>query len=204
MYKNKITQMRYWFPPHDALLLHHNPPAHSKHLNTNKFMKKKMIFFLVVSFCVLTASAQKETKNFSVGFGLEAGIPGGELGNLYTTAVGLTIRLSWLAGPGFVTLTSGAIGYAPKKIYGVPSKAGLQIPFRAGYKFIIQHHLFLMGEAGYSDFNTYFGSKGSIVSRSSGAVLVAPSIGFQANAFEIGVRYDIFSNSTGGVAGVRL
>lgn len=167
-------------------------------------MKKKMLFFLLASLCVLTANAQKETKKFSVGFGLEAGIPNGNLGTLYTTAVGLTVRFSWLAGPGFVTLTTGAIGYAPKKITGVPSKAGLQIPVRAGYKFIIQHHLFLMGEAGYSDFNTYFGNKGSIVSRSSGAVLVAPSIGFQANAFEIGLRYDIFSNSTGGVASVRL
>jgi hypothetical protein len=167
-------------------------------------MKKKMTVILVASLCVLAAHAQKETKKFSAGFGFEAGIPGGNLGNLYNSAIGLTIRFSWLAGPGFVTLTSGAIAYPPKKIEGVPAKAGLQIPVRAGYKYIIQHHFFVMGEAGYSDFNTYFGSKGNIVSRSSGAVLVAPSIGFQANAFEIGVRYDIFSNSTGSVAGVRL
>jgi hypothetical protein len=167
-------------------------------------MKKKMIFFLLASFCLLAAKAQKETKKFSVGFGFEAGIPNGNLGSLYSSAIGMTVRFSWLAGPGVVTLTGGAIAYPPKKIVGVPAKAGLQIPVRAGYKFIIQHHFFLMGEAGYSDFNTYFGSKGNIVSKSSGAVLVAPSIGFQANAFEIGVRYDIFSNSTGGVAGVRI
>jgi hypothetical protein len=167
-------------------------------------MKKKMVFFLVASFCVMAAHGQSETKKFSVGFGFEAGIPGGNLGNLYTSAIGLTVRLSWLAGPGFVTLTSGAIAYPPKKIPDVPAKAGLQIPVRVGYKYIIQHHLFLMGEAGYSDFNTYFGSKGNIVSRSSGAVLVAPSIGFQAKAFEIGLRYDIFSNSNGSVVSARL
>jgi hypothetical protein len=167
-------------------------------------MKKKIVFFLVASFCVLATQAQNETKKFSVGFGFEAGIPNGNLANLYTSAIGLTVRCSWLAGPGFVTLTSGAIAYPPKTIVGIPAKAGLQIPVRAGYKFIIQHHLFLMGEAGYSDFNTYFGSKGNVVSRSSGAMLVAPSIGFQAKAFEIGVRYDLFSNSTGGVASVRL
>jgi hypothetical protein len=167
-------------------------------------MKRKLIFFLLGSFCVLAAHAQKETKNFSVGFGFEAGIPNGNLANLYTSAVGLTVRFSWLAGPGFVTLTGGAIGYPPKKIVGVPSKAGLQIPVRAGYKFIIQHHLFLMGEAGYSDFNTYFGSKGNIVSRSSGSLLLAPSIGFQANAFEIGIRYDVFTNDIGSVASVRV
>lgn len=163
-----------------------------------------MIFFLVASFCVMAAHGQSETKKFSVGFGFEAGIPGGNLGTLYTSAIGLTVRLSWLAGPGFVTLTSGAIAYPPKKIPDVPAKAGLQIPVRVGYKYIIQHHLFLMGEVGYSDFNTYFGAKGAIVSRSSGAVLVAPSIGFQAKAFEIGLRYDIFSNSNGSVVSARL
>jgi hypothetical protein len=163
-----------------------------------------MIFFLVASFCVMAAHGQSETKKFSVGFGFEAGIPGGNLGTLYTSAIGLTVRLSWLAGPGFVTLTSGAIAYPPKKIPDVPAKAGLQIPVRVGYKYIIQHHLFLMGETGYSDFNTYFGAKGAIVSRSSGAVLVAPSIGFQAKAFEIGLRYDIFSNSNGSVVSARL
>jgi hypothetical protein len=167
-------------------------------------MKKKITFFLLASLCVFAAKAQKETKNFSFGLGIEAGSPGGNLGTLYNTAVGLTLRASWHAGPGFVTLTSGLIGYTPKKIEGVPSKAGLQIPVRVGYKYIIQHHFFLMGETGYSDFNTYYGSKGSIVSRSSGALLVAPSIGFQANAFEISLRYDVFSNSTGSVFGARL
>lgn len=167
-------------------------------------MKKKMIVFFVATLCVVAANAQKETKKFSVGIGLEAGVPTGVTANVYTTAVGLTVRLSWLAGPGFVTLTSGVIGYAPKTIVGVPAKAGLQIPVRAGYKYIIQHHLFLMGEAGYSDFNTYFGSKGNIVSRSSGSFVVAPSIGFQANVFEISVRYDISSGNGASVVGVRL
>jgi hypothetical protein len=167
-------------------------------------MKKKMIFILLASFCVLAANAQKETKNFSVGLGLEVGAPGGNLGDIYTTAAGLTLRFSLKAGPGFVALTTGLIGYAPKTIAGIPSKAGLQIPVRVGYKYIIQHHFFIMGETGYSDFNTYYGSKGNIVSRNSGALLLAPSIGFQANAFEIGLRYDIFTNSTGSVLGVRV
>jgi hypothetical protein len=167
-------------------------------------MKKKMLFFLLASFCVFAANAQKETKNFSVGLGLEVGSPGGNLGDIYNTAIGLTVRFSLKAGPGFAALTTGVIGYTPKTIPGVASKAGLQIPVRVGYKYIIQHHFFVMGETGYSDFNTYFGSKGNIVTRSSGALLIAPSIGFQANAFEIGLRYDIFSNSTGSVFGVRV
>ena len=111
------------------------------------------------------------------------------------------------AGPGFVTLTTGALAYAPKTVQGQASKVGLQIPVRAGYKFIFVHHLFVMGEVGYSDFNTYYGNKGNLVKGTTGALLVAPSIGFQANAFEIGLRYDVYSNNTGGSggsAGVRI
>jgi hypothetical protein len=170
-------------------------------------MKKKFTFFLLASLCVLTANAQKETKKFSVGFGIEAGIPQGALADFYSTDFGLTIRFSVHAGPGFVTLTTGALAYAPKTVSGQPAKVGLQIPVRAGYKFIFVHHLFVMGEVGYSDFNTYYGQKGNIVKGTTGAFLVAPSIGFQANAFEIGLRYDVYSNSaggSGGSAGVRI
>jgi len=165
-------------------------------------MEKKVIIFLVAALCVLSTRAQKETKKFSAGFGIEVGIPTGNSSNAYNSAFGLTIRLSWLAGPGFVTLTSGAIGFAPKTVYGVKPKVGLEIPVRVGYKYIIQHHLFLMGEVGYSDFKAYYGQNGHVGSTSSGSFIVAPSVGFQANAFEIGLRYGIANNS--GVAGVRI
>jgi hypothetical protein len=167
-------------------------------------MTKKMTVFLVAMICLSTAQAQKETKKFSVGFGIEAGVPTGAAADAYTFATGLTLRLSWKAGPGFVTLTSGLIGYAPKLVDGVKPKAGLQIPVRVGYKYIIQHHLFLMGEVGYSDFNTYYGSKGAIVSSNYGSMLVSPSFGYQAGAFEIGLRYSGNLSNGGSVAGLRI
>ena len=163
-----------------------------------------MTVFLVAVICLSTAKAQKETKKFSAGFGIEAGVPTGTAADVYTAAIGLTVRLSWKAGPGFVTLTSGAIGYAPKTVAGVKPKAGLQIPVRVGYKYIIQHHLFLMGEVGYSDFNTYYGEKGAIVSNNFGSMLVSPSFGYQAGAFEIGLRYSGNLSNGGNVAGLRI
>jgi hypothetical protein len=156
-------------------------------------MKKTIILFSLISFCVITTNAQKETKNFSVGLGLEAGVPTGSISNAYNFAAGLTIRFSYHVGTGFVTLTTGGIGYAPKKIAGESEKVGLQIPVKAGYKYIIQHHFFVMGELGYSDFKTYYGDQGQVESVSTGTFLIAPAIGVQASAFEISLRYEIFT-----------
>ncbi len=168
-------------------------------------MKKTIILFSLISFCAITAMAQKETKNFSVGLGIEAGVPTGNISNAYTFAAGLTIRFSYHVGPGFVTLTTGGVGFAPKKVAGVSEKVGLQIPVKAGYKYIIQHHFFVMGELGYADFNTYYGSGGSVHNISTGSGLFAPAIGVQANAFEISLRYEVFTKSNfGGLAAVRI
>jgi hypothetical protein len=169
-------------------------------------MKKIVLIFLIGAICCAKASAQKESKTFSVGFGIEAGIPTGDLSNLYSAAIGLTIRFSYHVGPGFVTLTTGAIGYDPKTIVvGQKKKVGLEIPVRAGYKYIIQHHFFVMGEIGYADFKSYYGQNGELVSTSSGSFIAAPSAGVQFNAFEVGLRYGMdFRSGGGGVFGVRI
>lgn len=168
-------------------------------------MKKLGGLLLLTLLCALSALAQKETRQFSVGFGLEAGVPTGALSNLYQSALGLTIRFSYHVGPGFVTLTSGAVGYDPKSVpAGVKKKVGLEIPVRAGYKYIT-HHFFVMGELGYADFKSYYGENGALVSTSSGSFIAAPSAGVNFNAFEAGIRYGIdFKNNGGGVFGVRI
>jgi hypothetical protein len=168
-------------------------------------MKKTSVIFLMIAFFAMKAAAQKETKKFSVGFGIETGIPTGQYSNLYQFAIGLTVKFSYHVGPGFVTLTSGAIGYDPKTIVeGQKKKVGLQIPVRAGYKFI-SHHFFAMGEVGYASFRSYYGLNGGVVSNSAGSMIAAPSVGVQFNAFEAGLRYDInLGNGGGGLFGVRL
>jgi hypothetical protein len=167
----------------------------------------KLIIMLAAIFmlCISNLMAQKETKQFSVGLGLEAGAPTGALSDLYSLAAGLTIRLSYREGPGFITLTTGAIGFDPKAVVGQPKRAGLEIPLRAGYKYIIGGHFFVMGEAGYAEFKTYYGQEGELVSVSSGSFIAAPSVGVQFNAFEISLRDElIFKGGSGGVVGVRL
>src|SRR5882724_1427416 len=133
-------------------------------------MKKTAIACLLALICFMNAEAQKETKKFSIGLGLEAGKPVGQIADAYNLALGLSLRLSFHAGPGFATFTSGLIGYAPKTLAGQSAKVGLEIPFRAGYKYIVQHHLFFMGELGYSSLNTYYGKNGSVSSSTTGSV----------------------------------
>ena len=149
--------------------------------------------------------AQKETRKCSVGFGIEVGAPTGGIADLYKLGFGITARVSFHAGPGFVTLTSGAIGYSPKSIVaGQTIKVGLEIPVKAGYKYI-NHHFFAMGELGYAEFKSYYGKSGSVVSSSSGSFIAGPTVGVQFNAFEAGIRYEMISgNGSGGFVGLRI
>ena len=99
-------------------------------------MRKSFLIFaiftslLIISFN--TANAQKESKQFSVGFGLEGGVPVGDAKNSYDFDGGITLRFSYHLGPGFATLTSGAVGFYPKSNLGDNTKATLQIPVKAG------------------------------------------------------------------------
>jgi len=168
-------------------------------------MKTALVLLAILMLCVSKTIAQNESKKFSVGFGIEAGVPSGPPSDLYSFAVGLTVRFSYHVGPGFVTLTGGALGYDPKSIAGQPKKVGLQIPVKAGYKYIIQHHFFVMGEVGYAEFKTYYGSNGELLSINHGSAIAAPSIGVQFNAFEVAIRYEAnFSNGGGGLFGARI
>ena len=167
-------------------------------------MKKTTVIFLMLACCAIKTMAQKESKAFSVGLGIEAGLPVGNYSAIYTSEVGLTIRFSYHAGPGFVTLTTGALGFAPKKVAGEPSKLGLQLPVRLGYKYIIQHHFFVMGEAGFANTKTYYGSQGKLLSVSRSSFIAAPSAGVQFNAFEISLRYESNFKDQAGIIGVRI
>ncbi|MGN6436034.1 MAG: hypothetical protein ACTHMM_05855 [Agriterribacter sp.] len=136
--------------------------------------------------------AQKTDKTFSFGFGLETGLPLGDYKQLYSFAPGLTLRASYKLGPGFATLTSGALAFLPKSLDGEDLKAGVQIPVKAGYKFIYKEHLFAMGEIGFSRFNYYYTDfDGKVASTKETGATFAPTIGYQTGAFEIGLRYEL-------------
>jgi hypothetical protein len=151
------------------------------------------------------AKAQSDSKTFSVGFGLEGGLAGGSSNTNYHTTGGISIRFSYHVGPGFVSLGTGAMAWVPKSFQGKTTKASLQIPVLAGYKFIFARHLFVMGELGYSSFRVYYnGGNGDVASMTTGGFTYAPSFGINFNAFELGVRYQSTSLSGATLSAVGL
>jgi hypothetical protein len=164
------------------------------------------ILLSILIFCSYGVSAQNLRKRFSIGFGLEGGLPEGDAKDIYSATAGLTIRFSYRLGHGFATFTTGGIGYAPK-VDEINQKAGVQFPFKAGYKYIICRHLFIMGEAGYSAFRAYYRDPiGKLLYTDKGGFTYAPAVGVQFGALELGVRYETLQ--AGGLniahAGVRL
>ncbi len=173
-------------------------------------MKNVMKTLMLLSIVLISvqASAQKMSKKVSIGFGLEGGIPVGTTGTGYSFSGGLTLRGSYHLGPGFITLTTGALAWIPKTLTsGVDLKASLQIPVKAGYKFIFMNYLFAMAEVGYNSFRTYgMDANGDMIAFSNTGVVFAPAVGVQFKSLELGLRYETLT-MTGGSAsmlGLRL
>lgn len=169
---------------------------------------KRYHFAAVGVFCLLMSvgnhvNAQSPDKAFSVGFGLEGGLTSGAAN--YHTMGGLSIRFSYHVGPGFVTLGSGGFAWIPKSFEGKTTKASLQIPVLAGYKYIFAKHFFAMGELGYSSFRVYYnGGNGDVASTNYGGFTLSPTVGINFNAVELGLRYQTTSLSGGTVSAIGL
>jgi hypothetical protein len=164
----------------------------------------KLILKLLAVACILFYStncfAQKESKKWAIGIFPEYGFPLKEAKQSYHYDAGMTLRVSIHLGPGFVTVSAGGIAFVPplsiadtaNSVY-TKLKAGVQIPFKAGYKLIIVHHIFIMGEAGYSSFYNYYLDNNSQVQHTqSGGFTYAGTVGFQLSGFEVGCKYESF------------
>ena len=170
-------------------------------------MKKVLLGAISCALILLSmhSNAQSAGKKWSLGFGLTGGIPLGDTKTAFNVAGGIDLRFSYKAGPGFATLSAGANAFIPKSFAGVSKKAGLQIPIKVGYKYVIVPHFFLMGEAGFSSFRSYYsGGNNNLVSSSSSGFTYAPSIGTQFGSFEAAVRYEGVAVSGGTVSFVGL
>ncbi len=169
---------------------------------------KRNHYAAVVLFCLLSSvasivHAQSETKTFSVGFGLQGGIPSSSTG--YHFDGGLTVRLSYHAGPGFVTLSSGAVAWIPKSFEGSTTKASLQIPVLAGYKYVFAKPFFVMGEIGFSSFRVYYkDDNGDLAHSTFSGFTYAPTVGVTFHAFEAGIRYESTSLNGGSASNIGL
>lgn len=174
---------------------------------------RKSITACILATCLMffftNISAQNLTKKFSFGLGFEGGFTMGDAKDSYPNNGGLTLRLAFHAGPGFATLTSGALAFFPKSFKDEDNlKAGVLIPVRFGYKYIIQDKFFVMGELGYGNFKQFYKDDESdgVASTSEGGFLYAPSAGVQFGKFEAGLRYESVSLNGGSLSsfGARL
>ncbi|MBX2925686.1 MAG: hypothetical protein KF746_26045 [Chitinophagaceae bacterium] len=140
----------------------------------------------------VTAHAQKEGKKFSFGFGIEGIKPIGDkdLKEFYNFGGGLSLRFSYKAGPGYATLTGGALGILPKDFDDEELKAAVLIPVKAGYKYTFLPHLFAHGEVGYGRLTiVYAGEDDEIIRDPYGGFTYAATVGGNFGAFEIGLKY---------------
>ncbi len=160
-------------------------------------MKKILQGLLII--IIISVGQTATAKLWSIGLGLEGGLPNGDISNSYNFIAGLTARVQVHAGPGYVTFTTGGLAFTPKSISGVDTKAALQVPVKFGYKYVFLDHFFAMLELGYSNFTFYsVDSNNSLVSQKTGGFTYAPGIGVQAAKLEASIRYESFAVSVAG------
>jgi hypothetical protein len=161
----------------------------------------KILLAAVLFICSMPVFAQKETKKWSIGIIPEYGFPLKDAKTFYHYDAGMTIRFSYHVGPGFVTASAGGIGFIPPLSLSDTAsssysklKAGVQIPFKAGYKLIFVHHIFIMGEAGYSDFyNYYLDANSNVQHTTTGGFTYAATAGFRLVRWKLVVNTRIFN-----------
>ncbi|MBX2921962.1 MAG: hypothetical protein KF746_07205 [Chitinophagaceae bacterium] len=148
-----------------------------------------IIVFTILS---LTANAQKEGKKFSFGFGLEGIKPvgGKDIKEYYNFGGGLSLRFSYKAGPGYATLTGGALGILPKNFDDEDLKAAVLMPIKAGYKYIFLKHLFVQGELGYGRLTIVYEGDDGVEKEPYSGLIYGVTAGGNFGAFEAGIRYE--------------
>ncbi len=171
-------------------------------------MKKKFTItaVLMMAFLIGTVSAQekKGPKKVRIGLGLEAALPTGNFGKAYTVGGGLTLRAAVAVNEKMaVTGTSGIMAFVPKDISGVDLKAQLNIPIKAGFRYMLTEKVYGLGEAGTTIAKVYYpDSSGNLQSVSSSSFTYAANIGTYLGAFDASLRYEGYTGS--GFVGLRL
>lgn len=170
---------------------------------------KKLSIMVIVMLAALSTTrlyAQKtdDYKKFSLGLGLEAGLPLTGLNTFYSVGVGGTLRATiGLDKMSAVTVTSGVIVFIPKDLNGANLKAQVNIPIKGGYKYMFSEHFYGIGEAGVTIAKVYANAgNGQVVSATGTEFTYAPGIGVQFGGFDTSLRYEGYSGS--GFLGLRV
>ncbi len=151
---------------------------------------KKILLTLIVSAIALGSSAQSTTATISHGglsIGADAGLPLGGLSNVYSAALGGSLKYDApISSTINITISMGYQAWLVKSALQLPGfKSDNFIPLKAGLKVYVSPGFFLEGQAGVA-----------IHTRAGGDILFAysPGIGYSfKNGFEIGARYEGFT-----------
>lgn len=170
-----------------------------------KILSKFFVAILVI-FTMLSAKTYAQTSTpgkWRLGFGVEGGIPTGDLKDFSNLELGGTVRLQYgMSKNVYLTFTSGYYNFFAKQyiipgtgIAGKPDDLGM-IPVKAGAKFFMGDHFYLGAEAGAG-----FETPGGPVQ-----VILSPSVGYATHSWEAGVRYENFlaDHSNFGVVALRI
>ncbi|RAI98653.1 hypothetical protein LX64_04638 [Chitinophaga skermanii] len=160
-------------------------------------MQTSKLLAIVVCCLALSIStyAQRIGKKKSFGFGIEySPITDNYLSHYYVAGVGASFSFRYKVGPGYITAGTGVKAFAPNEKEGMDPEVGVQIPLKAGYKYNITKHLFVMGEIGANFYTTtYYDEYDYSDYEYSTGFIAAPSIGVQFGIFEAALRYDYFT-----------
>jgi hypothetical protein len=171
-------------------------------------MKKVFTIMVVMAVALGVTKAQAQDsdyKKFSLGLGLEGALPTGGLKSLYNVGAGATVRAAiGLDKASAVTLTTGVVAFIPKDLgSGIDVKAQINIPIKAGYRYMLSDSFYGIGEAGVSIIKSYYNNGSSTLqSVSSSEFTYAPGIGVLLGGFDASLRYEGYSSA--GFLGLRV
>ncbi|GAA4331890.1 hypothetical protein GCM10023149_37930 [Mucilaginibacter gynuensis] len=154
----------------------------------------------VALFIGTNVNAQTNAKSaWRLGFGIEGGIPTGDIKDYSNFQLGGTARLQYGAADNLaVTLTSGYYNFFAKSAY---SDAGFKdagvVPVKLGIKTFFTDNLYFGAEAG-AGFETNKGGDTKL--------LLSPALGWADKTWDFGVKYENFSGQGNnyGAVGLRI
>lgn len=167
-------------------------------------MKSLITGTFIAILVIASTGANAQGKKFKVGLGLEAALPVGNLGTVYSVGAGLSLRFLYKITPKFgATFTTGGIAFIPKGGINKSSKASLNIPFKVGGRYKFTDKFYGIMEIGDTHSIVYFDDTNNSVAHVSGdSFTYAPGVGLLLGGFDVSLRYEGYQSA--GFLGLRL
>src|SRR5258708_16070678 len=169
-------------------------------------MKPLLTAFLTVVILIFSTSCNAQGKKFKVGLGLEAVLPTGNFGNVYSVGGGLTLRFLYKITPQFgATFTTGGIVFATKNLNNIDSnsKATINIPFKVGGRYKFTNKFYGIMEVGITNSITFYEDANKKLQHvTANSFTYAPGIGVLLGGFDASLRYEGYENA--GFLALRL